>query len=414
MKCKDCRIDKLSHEFPVDTISQKCSHVSGFCLRCLMKRLDVQKPNPTQQKCPECNAVLSRQEIKDLNLAWEKASFRVDIENVLELKLNNKNNLDHNGEITEGDFYVILLNGTKLNFKLEKIKTVEALKEAIKKQTNVENSKQKLIHKGVELQTFSSPGRIKKQLSDYSIVAESHIQLMVLLYSISKELSINALTFDLFWGYPKTGGDFLDGTCMLYTGTGSNSKHYRTFDYNTRNFIDVPNMSHSGDVMDNINQRGHHRITANLASMPHNVTKLYFILSAFNSPNIGCFPNPSFKMFDPSYPEIQLCSYTIRSAATSKAVIMCIVEKSEKGDWNIFEIGKLSDGNVWNYTPILNTITKDIDNICIIDGNLNKKLYWQILAEDLMKSISEWELSIKDVIFQYDNDPKHIANLTKD
>ena len=47
---------------------------------------------------------------------------------------------------------MVLLNGTKLNFKLEKIKTVEALKEAIKKQTNVENGKQKLIHKGVELQ----------------------------------------------------------------------------------------------------------------------------------------------------------------------------------------------------------------------------------------------------------------------
>lgn len=33
MKCKVCRIDKLSHEFPADTISQKCTHVSNFCLR---------------------------------------------------------------------------------------------------------------------------------------------------------------------------------------------------------------------------------------------------------------------------------------------------------------------------------------------------------------------------------------------
>jgi len=184
---------------------------------------------------------------------------------------------------------------------------------------------------------------------------------MVLLYSISKELSINALTFDLYWGYPQSGGDFLDGTCMLYT---ANSQLYRTFDYNSRNFADIPNMSHSGDVMDSVNQRGHHRITANLTSIPRNVTKLYFVLSAFRSPNIGCFPNPSFKMFDPSYPDIQLCSYTIRSATTSKAVIMCVVEKSEEGNWNIFEIGKLSDGSVWNYTPILNAISSmDLDVI---------------------------------------------------
>ncbi len=79
---------------------------------------------------------------------------------------------------------------------------------------------------------------------------------MVLLYSISKELSISALTFDLYWGYPSTGSDFLDGTCMLYTGTGSDSQHYRTFDYAATRFSDIPNISHSGDIMDHINQRG--------------------------------------------------------------------------------------------------------------------------------------------------------------
>jgi hypothetical protein len=97
---------------------------------------------------------------------------------------------------------------------------------------------------------------IPRQLSDYSIVADSHIQLMVLLYSISKELSISALTFDLFWGYPSHTRDFLDGSCMLYTGIGPNSKHYRTFDYNRISFGDIPKMSHSGDVMDDINKRG--------------------------------------------------------------------------------------------------------------------------------------------------------------
>jgi hypothetical protein len=56
---------------------------------------------------------------------------------------------------------VILLNGTKLNFKLENIKTVEALKEAIKRQTNIENGKQKLIHKGVELEVCYYVNSIK-------------------------------------------------------------------------------------------------------------------------------------------------------------------------------------------------------------------------------------------------------------
>src|ERR1043165_6420664 len=110
-----------------------------------MKNLDI-KDNPTQ-KCPECKVTLTRQEFKDLNLAWDKASFRVYYVKD-KLKTINKNGLEQNGD-AKGDFYVVLLNGTKLNFKLEKIQTVEALKKAIEKQTNVEVSKQKLIYKGV-------------------------------------------------------------------------------------------------------------------------------------------------------------------------------------------------------------------------------------------------------------------------
>lgn len=75
---------------------------------------------------------------------------------------------------------------------------------------------------------------------------------MVLLYSISKELSINSLTFDLYWGFPPNRGDFLDGTCLLFAG-----KHlYRTFDYKSTYSSEIPNMSHSGDVIDKDNRRG--------------------------------------------------------------------------------------------------------------------------------------------------------------
>ncbi|CAG8685872.1 hypothetical protein RhiirA5_421732 [Rhizophagus irregularis] len=350
MKCTNCQIDKLSKEFPADIIGRKCSHIPSFCLKCLINYFDVQKADQTPQKCPECEVIISKQEVKDLNLAWEKALFRINL-------TKNKNNLNQNGEINtaKGNIYVILLNGTKLNFKLEDLNTVADLKEAIEKQTKVRFNKQKLSYKGVELQTFSDEGT-KNKLSEYSIVPESHIQLMVLLYSISKELSINALTFDLFWGYPSTGRDFLDGTCMLYAG----NQLYRTFDWSKKNFNDVPNVSHSGDIMDHVNKRGHHCITANLALMPSEITRLYFILSAYNSPNIGCFPNPSFKMYDPSDPDVQLCSYTIQSAADSQAVIMCVVErneKDEKGNWNIFEIGRLSDGNAKYYQPIMETIS---------------------------------------------------------
>lgn len=44
---------------------------------------------------------------------------------------------------------------------------------------------------------------------------------------------------------------------------------------------------------------------------------------------------------------------------------------------------------------------------CKIDGRMDADLYKQILEEDLMGSLEEHGLNVKDVIFQQDNDPKH-------
>ncbi|CAG8593149.1 9031_t:CDS:2 [Acaulospora colombiana] len=149
--------------------------------------------------------------------------------------------------------------------------------------------------------------------------------------------------------------------------------HWRKYDYQSTSYPDIADMKHSGDVMDHIalrfraliddhisssqSMKGHHRITANLANLPENVTKLYFILSSWNSPNIGHFPNPSFRMYDTTTPHINLCTYTIQSAANSQAVIMCCVGKNSlDGTWAVYEIGRLSNGNAKNYAPIEYTI----------------------------------------------------------
>ena len=96
-----------------------------------------------------------------------------------------------------------------------------------------------------------------------------------------------------------------------------------------------------------------------MSDLPPTVTKLYFILSSWNSPSIGYFPNPSFKLYDTEKPDDQLCSYKLRAAASSKAVIMCaVIRNKNKTTWDVFEIGKLSAGNAKDYTPIKNTIEK--------------------------------------------------------
>jgi len=50
---------------------------------------------------------------------------------------------------------------------------------------------------------------------------------------------------------------------------------------------------------------------------------------------------------------------------------------------------------------------------CKIDGRMNGELYREILADELMRTMSMHDLGINDVIFQHDNDPKHAAHETK-
>ena len=123
-----------------------------------------------------------------------------------------------------------------------------------------------------------------------------------------------------------------------------------------------PHMSHTGDVMDDTNKIGHHTIEAKLEKLPDRITQLYFVLSSYRSPTIGNYPNPSFKMVDKTQPDKALCSYQLGQAADSQAVIMCCISRGTQG-WEVFQIGKLCDGNVDDYEPIKKSITE-----CLLFG----------------------------------------------
>ncbi|CAJ0762973.1 3640_t:CDS:10 [Entrophospora sp. SA101] len=288
-------VDKLSREFPADVISNKCQHVPSFCLKCITNYLNGRN----SRQCPECKTSLNQKEIENVRFSWDQASFKIDINSINVIDDNKKlpSTSFVNRTNLVGNFYVVMLDGHKIQLRLEKIKTILALKQAINSEIKIEVTKQKLIYNEVELEDYHK-NHFEKKLSDYQIVEGSHIQLIVLLYSISKNQSLNNLTFDLFWGFPGGLCDFLDGTCMLYNDRTFNRK----FDYASRIHIDLKDISHSGDVMDAQNKR--------------------------------------------DKPNEQLCRYNIRMAASSQAVIMCVVSKNKiDGIWNIYEIGRLSSAH---------------------------------------------------------------------
>ena len=52
-------------------------------------------------------------------------------------------------------------------------------------------------------------------------------------------------------------------------------------------------------------------------------------------------------------------------------------------------------------------------NMCKIEKKMSHALYLSILQDGLMKTIAWYHFNPSHVIFEHDNDPKHIAKLVK-
>ena len=187
-------------------------------------------------------------------------------------------------------------------------------------------------------------------LQDYAVQPFSTLHLIVVLYEISD--SLDHTIFDLFWGYPSSGCDYLDASVLIYSG-----KSYQGFvDFDNQDFSGI---SHSGDVMDDAKRLGHHTINVKLKSLPANIDKLLFTLSAWNSPNISKFKKPSLRFFDAKEPNKQLCSDQMQNAAYSQAIIMCSLSKID-GAWKVFSLRTPSAGNAMDYDPLQQKISEII------------------------------------------------------
>ncbi|RGB26111.1 hypothetical protein C1646_770842 [Rhizophagus diaphanus] len=314
-------------------ITERCNHFPSYCLSCLVKNLDL--TNTTDQKipkCPECSEKLSEKELRLISLAWDRVSFKIDVGNIGKTKTTQNINAADGNNNTER-IYVVLLNGQKCYFQYNQIKNIPMLRNEIRKKLGVDESKQKLIYDGVELREV--------------------IQLIIVLYGRAYAESINSLIFDLFWGYPGTQ-DFLEGSCLLYKG----DVFFRKYDYKSVFYPSFPHIKHSGSMIDDVNKRGHERITAKLDTLPPEVTQLYFVLSTFKSPTIGHFKAPGFKLIDETQPDKPLCTYQLEKAADSQAVIICCVSRVGQGMREVIEIGKLSQSNVEDYDPIERSIAQ--------------------------------------------------------
>ncbi|XP_045161189.2 uncharacterized protein LOC123526204 isoform X2 [Mercenaria mercenaria] len=340
MECRLCEVTKLPNEFAPDNVTELCEHPTLFCLRCTLKAVKE------TSKCPHPGCIQSVQ-MSDKKMRWFQEILddmfkEYEADDSVDDSPTIQNTLYAGGILT-----ITVLTGESIAVPYDPNMEVLQLKRKISQAMNHAVEKQKLLYKDKELADLKSDGR-RTKIRDAGVKPNSTLCLVIILYSVPE--NFDRVVFDLFWGYPSTGCDYLDASCLLFNGT----KFKTCCDYTNRQLIQA--IIHSGDVMDNKNKIGHHTIYVNLKQIPTDITHLFFTLSAWRSPNISRYPNPSLTFREASNPTSDLCKTTFHHANLSQAVIMCSVSRGPHGRWEIFESGKLSSGNAKNYKPIINTI----------------------------------------------------------
>lgn len=333
MACVACKVEKLSNEFPKDNISLDCDHPSLVCLRCAVNHAEK------YQKCPfpGCNQLVPNTSAQlQLYKAILSSQFK-EYESAYTPPVAFGNGMFVN---------ITGLTGESLTIPFSPYTTVDQLKTQIHAKFKHEKGKQKLLYEGKEMNILDSSGN-QATLSSFGVKPNSTICLVIRLFNIPE--NFDDVIFDLFWGYPYGGRDYLDASCLLFSGTS----FHQVIDY-SHTYSGA--IHHSGDVMDDRNRKGHHTINVSLKKIPASITHLFFTLSAWSSPSIAHYPNPSLKFFDAKKPGKDLCKTTFSHARNSRAVVMCSVSKNPSGQWQIFESGQLSAGNARNYDPIKQTI----------------------------------------------------------
>lgn len=333
--CKGCNVEKLSNEFPPVTVSDECDHPPLTCIRCVVDFCQREKkcphPDCSVSVTPDCSTIQWFKAILDEMFREYEAVYTPQAP-----KGSGKEILN-----------ITVLNGDATQIPYNSFMSMVDVQMYIKSKLDIPPNKQKILFEDKEVQIFNSIGQ-HLTLSDNNIPPYATIYLVVLLYAIPE--AFDHVVFDLYWGYPSSQRDYLDASCMVYQGT----QFLYLADFQERNMNGI---THSGDVMNDYSRTGHHTIHVYLKQLPSNVTHLFFTLSAWNSPNIARYPNPSLKFYEASDTKKDLCKTTFTHARNSQAVVMCSVSKNSQGRWEIYESGKLSAGNAKHYTQLKSTIS---------------------------------------------------------
>uniref|UniRef100_A0A7S4IAT7 Ubiquitin-like domain-containing protein n=1 Tax=Prymnesium polylepis TaxID=72548 RepID=A0A7S4IAT7_9EUKA len=320
--CPSCEIQKLSADFPAPSQLPKDGLTEAerrFCCQCLKEKAGaIAKADPSNP---------ATRILEQLKGAERASKFKV----LSEVNVNQSQ-----GELNQ--VKVVRVTGAFSMVPAAPGMSVAEFKKRVQAAMAVAPGRQRLVFKGKTLVDG-------KSLGHHGVHGDATITLIEQMYT-TQGTAVSNLSFDLTWGFPARGSDFLDGSCLLYAGT----EFVTVVDYSKRAHAGV---WHSGDQQNDAAMRGTHNMKVDTTNLPANVDKLFFALSAYNCRDISLFRTPKVDLKD-GESGASLSDYQIESAGRSEAVIMCAVIKI--GDaWRVDALGVASSGTVRDYSAMQTT-----------------------------------------------------------
>ena len=152
---------------------------------------------------------------------------------------------------------------------------------------------------------------------------------------------------------------FLDATLLLFDADGS---HVGLLDYtHTRLFGGAAR--HSGDVMNDGERQGSHRIQLDLRRLPKRVQYVFFVISAFAGVKLNEIKHPTVVVYD-SDSGTAVCSYEFSSKKGleehSSVVMGRLWRPSCASAWQFSALGHMGQGEAQDYDPIVESIQATI------------------------------------------------------
>ena len=185
-------------------------------------------------------------------------------------------------------------------------------------------------------------------LKDYNVHPGSIFYLVIILCAVPENL--DHVVFDFHWGLPPgRNRDYLDVTVFVYSG--GSCLGYINHRHPERYFC--RGVKHSGHAdINRFKREGHQRVDVLLKSIPVEVDKLVFTLSAYASSSISAYPYSRLQFYDVKFPDKQLCDDEMNHVKHCESVIFCCLSKERGGLWKNLSLKEGASGFTKNYGPL--------------------------------------------------------------